>query len=218
MKKTLSFLSKIKNNNNTDWMRANKESYLEARKEFEFLVQELIVRISQWDDRYSHLEPKNCIFRFNRDIRFSDNKKPYKENFAAFFGIGGKKSSLPGYYVSITPGEIFVGGGLWHPESDKLQRLRRYILENGDQLQKIIKEKRFVKTYGSLSNEDVLKRIPRGFNADHPFAEFLKFKSFVASKEFSSKEALEKKFGQKIDKALQDLKAMNEFFHTALTK
>jgi uncharacterized protein (TIGR02453 family) len=170
MKKSLSFLKKIKANNNTDWMKANKESFLEARAEFEFLVQELIVRLSHWDERFTHFEAKDCIFRFNRDIRFSDNKNPYKENFAAFFANGGKKSSLPGYYISLSPKEIFVGGGLWHPEVDKLQKVRRFILENGDDLQKIISSKKFIKTFGALSEEDTLKRVPRGFDGDHPFA------------------------------------------------
>lgn len=211
MKKTLAFLRKVKKNNNTEWMKANKEEYLEARKEFEFLVQELIVRLSQWDDRFSFLEPKNCIFRFNRDIRFSDNKNPYKENFAAFFGIGGKKSTLPGYYVSISPKEIFVGGGLWQPEPDKLIKVRRYVAEHGDELQKIIKDKKFVKTFGTLSDEDTLKRVPKGFDADHEYAEFLKLKSFIASKEFTATEALDKNFGKNIDKALQALKPLNDF-------
>lgn len=216
MKKTLTFLSKIKKNNNTEWMKSHKDEYLEARKEFEFLVQELIVRLSQWDEKFQYLEPKDCIFRFNRDIRFSDNKNPYKENFAAFFGVGGKKSYLPGYYVSISPKEIFVGGGLWHPEADKLIRVRRFIGRNGDQLVKIINDKKFKRTFGELSTEDTLKRVPRGFEPDQPFANFLKLKSFIASKDFSPKEALEKNFGQKIDKALQDLKPFNEFLKKAL--
>lgn len=217
MKKTLTFLKKVKTNNNKEWMKANKESYLEARAEFEFLVQELIVRLSQWDERFYSLEPKDCIFRFNRDIRFSDNKSPYKENFAAFFGAGGKKSPLPGYYLSISPKEIFAGGGLWHPESDILQKVRRYILNNGDELQEIIKAKNFAKTYGGLSEEDTLKGVPRGFDKDHPFADFLKLKSFVASKDFSVKDASEKNFGQKIDKTLQELRPLNEFLLKAMS-
>ncbi|MFL5783253.1 MAG: DUF2461 domain-containing protein [Bacteriovoracaceae bacterium] len=218
MKKTLTFLKKIKKNNNTQWMQGHKSEYLEARKEFEFLVQEIIVRLSQWDDRFGTLEPKDCIFRFNRDIRFSDNKNPYKENFAAFFGMGGKKSTLPGYYVSISPNEVFAGGGVWRPEADKLQLVRRYILENGDELKKIVTSKSFKKTFGGLSDEDTLKRVPRGFDADHPFADFVKLKSFIASKDFSVKEATEKGFGQKIDKVFRELKPLNDFLTIPLRR
>lgn len=197
-------------------MKANKEEYLEARKEFEFLVQEIIVRLSQWDDRFSYLEPKDCIFRFNRDIRFSDNKSPYKENFAAFFGIGGKKSTLPGYYFSISSREIFAGGGLWQPEKDILAKIRRHISENGEELHKIVSSKKFRNTFGGLSDEDTLKRAPKGFDPEHKYADYLKLKSIVASKDFSTTEALEKGFGQKIDKALKELKPLNDFLQEAL--
>jgi uncharacterized protein (TIGR02453 family) len=206
----------MKKNNNTPWMHAHKDEYLEARKEFEFLIQELIVRISHWDSRFEHLEPKQCIFRFNRDIRFSDNKNPYKENFAAYFGIGGKKSFLPGYYISVSPREIFVGGGVWRPEPDKLMKIRRYVARNGTDLVKVIQDKSFKKTYGDLSDEDSLKRIPKGFDADHEYADFLKLKSFIASKDLTVADATAKDFGKKVDKILKDLKPLNEFLEKAL--
>lgn len=198
-------------------MQAHKHEYLEARKEFEFLVQEIIVRMGEWDSRFGQLEPKNCIFRLNRDIRFSDNKNPYKENFAAFFGIGGKKSTLPGYYISISPKEIFVGGGLWQPEPPMLARVRRHVGKHGTELTKIITNKNFKKNFGSLSEEDTLKRVPKGFENDHEYAHFLKLKSFIASKEFTATEATGKGFGQKIDKVLRELGPLNQFLEEALS-
>lgn len=197
-------------------MKAHKEKYFEARKEFEFLVQEIVVRLSQWDERFSYLEPKDCIFRFNRDIRFSDNKNPYKENFAAFFGIGGKKSELPGYYISVSPKEIFAGGGLWHPEKDKLLKVRRYMAQNGEELTRIVKNKKFISTFGSLSNEDMLKRVPKGFDPEHEYADYLKLKSIVVSQDFPASAAMEKGFGQKVDKAFKEIKPLNDFLHNAL--
>ena len=197
-------------------MKANKEEYLEARKEFEFFVTELIVSLSLWDSRFEHLEPKNCIFRLNRDIRFSDNKKPYKENFAAFFGVGGKKSTLPGYYVSISPKEIFAGGGLWQPEPDKLIKVRRFVVKNGTELKALEGAKSFKKNFGRLSDEDKLKRVPKGFDADHPMAEYLKLKSFIASREFTTAEATSKNFGKEVDKTFQALKPMNDYLLRSL--
>lgn len=217
MKKTLSFLKKLKSNNNSEWMQAHKEEYLEARKEFEFLVQEILVRLSQRDSRFQYLEPKDCIFRLNRDVRFSDNKKPYKENFAAFFGIGGKKSFLPGYYVSFSPRENFAGGGLWHPEPDKLIKVRRFIAENGSDLLALTEETKFKKTFGTLSDEHTLKRVPKGFESDHEFAEFLKLKSFVATRDLTAKEVLAKGLGQKIDGVFRDLKPLNDFLTKAVS-
>lgn len=217
MKKIIPFLRNIARNNNSEWMKAHRDKYVEARSEFEFLVQELITRISLWDDRFMHLEPKNCIFRLNRDVRFSDNKKPYKENFAAFFGIGGKKSELPGYYISLSPKEIFVGGGLWHPEADKLLSVRRKIRDEGEEFEKIVNSKKFKSFFGELSEEDKLKRIPRGFDADHPQAEYLKLKSIVASQDFTVKEIEVKGFGTKVDRAFQALRPLNAFLESAIT-
>lgn len=197
-------------------MKANKEEYLEARKEFEFFIQELIVRLSLWDSRFEYLEPKDCIFRLNRDIRFSDNKKPYKENFAAFFGVGGKKSTLPGYYVSISPKEIFAGGGLWQPEADKLIKVRRFVVKNGIELKAIEGAKSFKKNFGTLSDEDKLKRVPKGFDADHPMADYLKLKSFIASREFTTAEAIQKNFGKEVDKTFQALKPLNDYLLRSL--
>jgi uncharacterized protein (TIGR02453 family) len=113
--------------------------------------------------------------------------------------------------VSVSPKEIFAGGGVWQPEADKLQLVRRYVAENGEELREIVTSKKFKQTFGGLSDEDTLKRVPRGYDAEHPFAEYLKLKSFIASKDFSATVALEKGFGQKIDKVFRDLKPLNDF-------
>jgi uncharacterized protein (TIGR02453 family) len=216
MKKSLSFLKKISKNNNTEWMHAHKDEYLEAKSEFDTLVQELIARISSWDSRLPYLEPKNCTFRLNRDIRFSDNKKPYKENFGAFMGYGGKKGGLPGYYFHLSPKEIFVAGGIWMPEAPELLKIRRYISENGDEFEKILANKAFNKTFGQLENENALKRPPKGFYAENPYIEFLKLKSFIVSKPISAKDAVKPGLGKIIEKDFKIIKSLNDFLFTGL--
>ncbi len=217
MKKSLGFLKKIKKNNSTPWMHAHKEEYLEAKKEFEFFIQELIFRIGEWDSRLPHLEPKNCIFRLNRDVRFSDNKKPYKENFGGFMAYGGKKGGLPGYYLNVEPQHCFVAGGVWMPEADKLLAVRRYILEHGDELEKIIKDKKFKKTFGELSTDAALKRVPKGFPADHKHAELLKLKSFTISASLTMDEMTKPGLGKKVDQYFKLMKPLNDFLYKALT-
>lgn len=192
-------------------MHAHKDEYLAAKNEFAFLVQELIARISQWDSRIPHLEVKDCVFRFNRDTRFSDNKNPYKENFGAFFAYGGKKGGLPGYYVHVSPKEIFVAGGIWLPEADKLVSIRRHIMENGDELVKILKDKKFKKVYPGLSTEYVLKRPPKGFPSDHEHVELLKFKSFTVSAPLKVEQVLKPGFGKIVDQHFKLMKPFNEF-------
>lgn len=211
MKQALTFLRKIKKNNNTPWMHAHKDEYLSAKKEFDFLVQEILIRLSEWDEKLPMMEPKETTFRFNRDIRFSDNKKPYKENFATYIGYDGKKGIMPGYYLHVSPTEVFVAGGLWHPEPKELLSVRRGIVYHGQELQKILKDKKFKRTFGELSQEDSLKRVPKGFDADHEFAELLKLKSFVVRKKMLVSDVTAKGFGKKVDEIFRVLKPMNHF-------
>ena len=216
MKNTIAFLKKIKKNNNTPWMHAHKDEYIVAKKEFEFLVQELIVRIQEWDPKLPHLEVKECTFRFNRDIRFSDNKSPYKENFGAWFGYGGKKSSLPGYYLHVSPKEIFVAGGVWMPEADELTSIRRYIVKHGVKFEKILTDKKFKKVFKGLSTDHMLKRAPKGFDADNEFVEFLKYKSFTVSAPLTLEQLMKPGFGKIADSQMRLIKSFNYFLYDAL--
>ena len=216
MRNTISFLKKLKKNNNTPWLHAHKNEYIAAKEEFAFLLQELIVRLSAWDSRLPHLEVKDCVFRFNRDTRFSDNKSPYKENFGAFFAYGGKKGGLPGYYLHTSPKENFVAGGIWMPEADKLLAIRRYILNHGDELEKILKDKKFKKVFSGLSTEEVLKRPPKGFPADHKHVELLKLKSFTASAPLTLDQLSKSGFSKVLDQHFKLLKPLNNFLLQAL--
>lgn len=216
MKNTLSFLRKIKKNNNTPWMHAHKDDYLVAKKEFEFLVQELVMRIGEWDSSLPHLEPKNCVFRFNRDTRFSTNKNPYKENFGGFFAYGGKKGGLPGYYLNVEPSNMFVAGGVWMPEPEQLLSIRRFIMTDGDELKKILSDKKFKKAFEGLDTDHLLKRPPKGFPSDHEFADYLKFKSFTVSTPLDLAEVTKPGFGKKVDQQFKLMKPLNQFLLAGL--
>ena len=104
------------------------------------------------DEAIASLKAKDCVFRINRDVRFSKDKSPYKSNMGASFIKGGKKSVLSGYYFHCEPGNSFVGGGLWMPEVDGLKKLRQEIDYNFDEFKKIIGSKKFAATYKELSD------------------------------------------------------------------
>lgn len=216
MKNSLSFLKKLKKNNNTEWMHAHKDEYLTAKKEFEFLTQELIHRIGEFDSNLPYLEPKHCTFRLNRDVRFSNNKDPYKENFGAFMAYGGKKSGLPGYYLHVSPKEIFVAAGAWMPEPDKLVSVRRHIMNDGDELLKILNDKKFKKIYSAMDTELLLKRPPKGFPADHEYIELLKYKSFTVSHKLKMEDALKPNFGKVVADLFKVAKPFNQFFYEGM--
>ena len=114
---TLKFLRDLKKNNNKPWFDAHRNQYEDARNDFENFIGAVLEKLGKKDDTIRDLKPKQCMFRINRDIRFSKDKSPYKTNFGASIDRGGKKSIFAGYYLHLEPGKSFVGGGLWMPMS-----------------------------------------------------------------------------------------------------
>jgi uncharacterized protein (TIGR02453 family) len=182
---TISFLKTLKKNNNKSWFDNNREKYLDAKNNFEEFVGSLLSKMILFDEDLKDLIPKNCTFRINRDIRFSKNKTPYKISLSASFNKGGKKSIYAGYYFHLQPGEnSFVGGGLWRPEPVELRKLRQEIDYCFPEFKKIIGAASFKKVYGGLEQDDnqMLVNVPKGYEKDNPAADFLRMKSFVATK------------------------------------
>jgi uncharacterized protein (TIGR02453 family) len=115
MKKVLSFLKALEKNNNKPWFDNHRGTYDEAKSDFLERVEELIKGLTKVDPSIGNPMPKECIFRINRDVRFSKNKIPYKNSMSAVFAPGGKKSPKPCYYVHVQPGASFIAGGIWMP-------------------------------------------------------------------------------------------------------
>ena len=178
---TIKFLKDLKKNNNKPWFDAHRNQYEEARNDFGGFIQSVIDKYGNNDPSIKTLVAKDCMFRINRDIRFSKDKTPYKSNFGASINKGGKKSMLAGYYFHLEPGRSFAGGGVWMPMPDDLKKLRQEIDYNLADFKKIITSKKFKSVYGELdrSAEYVLTRVPKGYEPDNPAAEYLKLKSYI---------------------------------------
>jgi uncharacterized protein (TIGR02453 family) len=187
---TLKFLKDLKKNNNKAWFDANRKYYDAAKKDFESLIQTLINKQGKNDTSIAEMKPKDCMFRINRDIRFSNDKTPYKTNMGASINRGGKKSVFAGYYFHCEPGESFVGGGLWSPMPPELKKVRQEIDYNFPEFKKIVGSKKFKSVYGDLykGSEATLSKIPHGFEKDNPAAEYIKLKSFIAMKTLTEKD------------------------------
>ncbi|MBP6456896.1 MAG: DUF2461 domain-containing protein, partial [Chitinophagaceae bacterium] len=190
-KSTLQFLSNLTENNNREWMLANKKSYENAKENIEMLAKECIDFLTKKDKRYGDLVPKNCMFRLNRDVRFSKDKSPYKTNFGIAFSIDGKKSSNAGFYVHIDLKNSFVGGGIWMPMPEQLAKIRQEIDYESKAFLKIVNDKSFIKSFNQIEGEK-LKNPPKGYDAGNEMVEFLKFKSFTVGKKITEKELLSK--------------------------
>jgi len=176
--KTLDFLNQLKNNNDRTWFNDHKEEYQSAQSNFIDLVAILLHHIADFDERLIAVEPKDCLFRIYRDIRFSKNKRPYKTWFSAAMTGSGKRSLFPGYYFHLEPGNIYLGGGIWHPGKEALQHIREYIVEHHSEFEKIILGKTFKKHFVELSGER-LKTAPKGYPKDHPQIRWLRHKDFL---------------------------------------
>lgn len=182
---TLTFLKNLKKNNNKIWFDQNREKYVNARDDFEKFIGKLLQKMISFDADMKELEANKCLYRINRDLRFSKNKTPYKINISAYFNKGGKKSINAGYYFHVQPdGNSFAGGGLWMPEATELKKVRQEIDYCFPEFKKIVNATAFKKNYGELEREkgQVLINNPKGYDKDNPAGEFLKLKSFVASK------------------------------------
>ncbi|WP_064198281.1 MULTISPECIES: DUF2461 domain-containing protein [Emticicia] len=208
---TLQFLTELKENNNKPWFDENRKTYETARKNFVIIVETLIKGISKFDKSIeeANLQAKDCMFRINRDIRFSKNKEPYKTNFGASFSKGGKKAHSAGYYLHIEPTECFVAGGIWMPEPEDLKKIRVEIDYSFEEFNGIVNTPAFKKVFPSgLDREAFTARPPKGYDEENPAIEFIKLKSFTASSNFESKESLKSDF---IENVLEKFKAMHPY-------
>lgn len=215
-KSTIDFLRKLKRNNNRDWFNKNKKLYEDAKYDFEVFVFELIQKISEYDESISGLEPKDCLFRIYKDVRFSKDKLPYKTNLGASINKGGRKAPSAGYYVHIDPEECFLASGLYMPMPDKLLEVRTKIADDYGSFRKIVDNKDFKKNFGSLWRGDSLKTAPKGFEKDHPAAEYLKLKSFIADHAVNEKRALSKNYTDYAARILKAVKPLNDFLNKAM--
>jgi uncharacterized protein (TIGR02453 family) len=213
-KSTLDFLTAIKCNNNRDWFIANRPSYLDAKDNFESFVQEVIDRIILFEPIMKGLEAKSCVFRINRDIRFSNDKSPYKSHFGAFIVRGGKKNGdkYAGYYFHIEPGASIMAGGAYTPPAPWLSVIREKISDSPEEFLKITSDKNFIKYFKSLDGEK-LKTAPKGYPKDHPQIELLKYKSYLVVNEAPDKLVLSRDYIDHVVNVFKAIKPLNDFLN-----
>jgi uncharacterized protein (TIGR02453 family) len=215
---TLKFLRGLKKNNNKSWFESHRPAYEEAKADFIRFIQSAIDKQAKNDPSIGSLKAKDCVFRINRDIRFAKDKTPYKTSMGASLNRGGKKSVFAGYYFHCSPGESFVGGGLWMPFPADLKKLRQEIDYCYDEFSKIIGSAKFKNVYTALyQGEDAtLSRVPQGFDKESPAADYLRLKSFIAMKPLTESELTSKDLLKKTIEAFQALRPLLQFINRPL--
>ena len=158
---TLAFLESVKENNNTERLHTYRDLYQQEKFRFADFIKKLLEELTKINPEFKDLQPKEYIFRFNRDIRFSHNKSPYKEHFGAVIAPGGKKSDLPCLYVHLESGNnSMIAGGLYLPPTPTIHKVRTLIAKHFKEWNTIITEKSFKKIYGEVQGKELVK-MPR---------------------------------------------------------
>lgn len=213
---TLKFLKALEKNNSKEWFELNRKAYEQAKANYLDFVGEVFGRMKKIDPSLANLEPKQCVFRINRDVRFSKNKAPYKTNMGASFSKGGKKVQCAGYYFHLEPGASFIGGGFWMPMAPELNKIRQEIDYGFEEFKKIINKNKFKTFFGSLSESEKLTRPPKGYEAENPAIELLKLKSFIVMKEQKDAELTSKELANKVVDHFETMKPLVDFLNKAI--
>jgi uncharacterized protein (TIGR02453 family) len=192
--KTVAFLRSLKRNNNREWFTTRRDDYeRDVRQPMIAVIERLAIDFGRFAPELD-ASPKSCLFRIHRDTRFSGDKSPYKTQVAAAFRWRGlPRGEGAGLYVEVAPGWVWMGGGFYAPEASHLVRIRRHIADTHPELHRLAHRPAFRKAVGALDGER-LTRVPRGFMKDDPSAEYLKYRNFLAGREFPAAFATSPRF------------------------
>lgn len=211
------FLKRLRKNNNRIWFNEHKSEYEDFVKlPMQSFVAELRPHIAKFAPEIE-VHPRRSMFRIYRDTRFSKDKTPYKTHVAAVFHVKGRWQDSAGYYVHIEPRTVYAGGGVYMPNGDQLRRLRRAIADRAGEFRSIVRNRTFQRHFEGIEGEK-LQRVPQGFRATHPMAEWLKHKQFYTGAEWDEKECYSRNFVKKVVKAYKDLYSFIRFLNEALNK
>jgi uncharacterized protein (TIGR02453 family) len=217
-KEALAFLRALKRNNRREWFKPRKEKY-------EALIRApMIAIVERLADDFRTFAPElvaspaTSIYRIYRDTRFSENKTPYKTHVAAVFPTRGlPKHQGAGLYFHVSPEEVWVGGGMYAPDTTQLHAVREHLADHLKRLKSIVESPAFRREVGPLDGER-LKRVPRGFAADHPAADYLRYRQFIVGREFPAAIATSPRFYDAILKVFRRVAPFSRFLNEPFTK
>jgi uncharacterized protein (TIGR02453 family) len=219
----LHFFRQLATHNEKQWFEAHRSEYeQEVREPMQELIEDMLMRFRGFAPEIGG-DPKRCMFRINRDVRFSKDKSPYKTHAACWFhhrgasrrvGTDGNEGSA-GFYFHLQPGgKSMLGAGLWMPPRPQLNKLRDAIAEKPKQFDQVARS--LSKRFGGLDQEAVLKRMPRGFPEDHPAAEWLRYQSFTSGRALTDSEVTNDKLASLLAREYEALLPLVRWINGAL--
>jgi uncharacterized protein (TIGR02453 family) len=219
----IQYLSELSENNNRAWFVMNKPRYDILRAEFLELVTQLIADIAKFDPAVAACNPKKAIFRINRDVRFANDKSPYKTNFSAAITASGMKKPSQGggpmYYFHVNgEGVLLMAAGEYMPPADRLRAIRNHVRDDATGFGKLIKNKKLIETYGGLEEDSKLMRPPKGYDADLKHIEYIKLKNFLVATETSIKKKIPVDLGKDLASGFKDALPLVTWLRQAKTE
>ena len=216
---SLDFLSKLKKNNSKDWFEQNRDLYEHYKTDILELTENLLTGLSQFDQSISqaNLDPKKCLTRVNRDLRFSKDKTPYKNYVLIVFNKNGFHGNTAGYYIQIEPNANFLGGGIWQTTPELLKKIRQEIDYSFNDINKIITSPKFKTTFPSgIQGVGKLKKMPDGYEETNPASELLKMKGFCTKEIVSDKMLTSKDCVAKVLDSFKTSKPLIDYINKAI--
>jgi uncharacterized protein (TIGR02453 family) len=220
----LRFLRALRRNNRREWFTERKPRYEESvRQPLAALIEEMDARFARYAPEITG-DPKRSAFRIHRDVRFSADKSPYKTHAACWFfhrdagkGVGG---STPhggaGFYFHLEPDASLVAGGLWMPPAEGLRRIRLALGERYEEFAGIVRSRSLVRRFGSLNEEAMLRRVPRGVDPEHPAASWLRHRSFTMSHPLSNEDVMSPRLAGLLERDYKTLLPLIRWLNVAL--
>ena len=208
------FLEALNQNNSKEWMDKNRSWYNEAKDEVVQIFDPVLEELKLLDPRIVQETARKSINRINNNLMFHPDRPTYKDHFGVGFGYG---KGLADFYIHLGIHEQLIAGGLWHPPSDKLKKLRMEIDYEGERLAAILTDDRFASKF-ELYQEDKLKGTPKGYSSDHEYIDLLRMKSLAAFWNISKKDILSNGFGDMVIEAYQGILPLLDFVNTAITE
>ncbi|MBL7782751.1 MAG: DUF2461 domain-containing protein [Saprospiraceae bacterium] len=207
---TLQFLADLADNNHREWFQAHKDGYESALANAKSFTKAVENALNETD-----LIESSNLFRIYRDVRFSKDKTPYKNNF----GIGFRRATKRrrgGYYLQLEPGGSFAGGGFWQPEAKDLKRIRDEFAMDDEPIRQIIAAPDFQRYFGNLQGDE-LKTAPQGYEKDHPAIDLIRKKGFVVMRHFTDTEVTSADFLQEVRKTFEAMRPFFDYMSEVLT-
>ncbi len=196
-KEGLTFLSRLKENNNKLWFQDNKKDYETFVKEpFKQIVSEIVQNLVPHSHLSCHVKISEYIFRIYRDVRFTKNKQPFKTFLGAYLDHEGTQSDKAGYYIHIEPNNSFIACGLYEPKAEQLKKIRQEIVYEQEQWKNILSNSDLTQQWGAIYEGLRYKKIPKDVVQYPELAQYTTLKQFLLWKTIPDEMVTSKKYVQ----------------------